>query len=65
MQTVRAEFPEHAFEIDRAIFSVGQKVSACADPHCFCQRMTFDKFHAQQNKLAAQQDSARKSREVN
>lgn len=49
MQTIRERFPENAFEIDRAIFSVGQKISSCADPHCHCRQMTLEKFHAQQN----------------
>ena len=45
MQEVRGEFPEHAKEIDRAIYEVGQKLESCGDPNCTC-RMNFENFHA-------------------
>lgn len=49
MREVRAEFPEHAREIDRCIFDVGHNnIPDCGDPKCYCKR-TFEEFHADQN----------------
>ncbi len=54
MQWIREDFPEHAKEIDRAIYDVGQKLEHCDDPNCTCQ-MSFRNFHAVANQNAQQE----------
>lgn len=51
MKMVRLGFPEHAEEIDRAIYEVGQKLSGCNDPNCTC-RFDFKTFEAISNQNA-------------
>lgn len=45
MCRIRERFPEHAAELDKCVFDVGQKLPACTDPNCTC-RMTFENFRA-------------------
>lgn len=42
---LRKIFPEHAAEIDKCLYDVGQKLPSCNDPNCTCQ-MTFENFRA-------------------
>lgn len=48
---LRGIFPEHAAEIDRCLYEVGQKLPSCNDPNCTCG-MTFENFHAISQKIA-------------
>lgn len=45
---LREIYPEHAREIDRCIYDVGQKLQSCSDPDCNC-KMSFEEFHTQTN----------------
>jgi len=48
MRKIRLRFPEHARELDRALYDVGQKLESCSDPDCDCKQ-SFEEFHAQTN----------------
>ena len=54
MRKVRARFPEHALELDRALYDVGQKLESCSDPDCDCKQ-SFDEFHEQTNRLVEEE----------
>ncbi len=51
MNLAREKFPEHAKEIDRAIYDVGRKLENCDDPNCTCT-MNFENFHTISNENA-------------
>ena len=63
MRKVRARFPEHALELDRALYDVGQKLESCSDPDCDCKQ-SFDEFHEQTNRLV-EEELREKSYELN
>ncbi len=63
MRKIRARFPEHAREIDRALYDVGQKLESCSDPNCDC-RQSFEEFHAAANRLV-EKELREKSYEFN
>jgi len=50
MRKIRTRFPEHALELDRALYDVGQKLESCSDPDCDCKQ-SFEEFHAQTNRV--------------
>lgn len=62
MKKIRAKFPEHTREIDRALYDVGQKLESCSD-HCDC-RQSFEEFHAAANRLV-EKELREKSYEFN
>ena len=63
MRKIRVKFPEHALELDRALYDVGQKLESCSDPDCDCKR-SFDEFHEQTNRLV-EEELREKSYELN
>ena len=50
MRKIRMRFPEHALELDRALYDVGQKLESCLNPNCDCKQ-SFEEFHAQTNRV--------------
>ncbi len=62
MRKIRTRFPEHARELDRALYDVGQKLESCSDPNCDCKQ-SFEEFHAQTNRLV-EEDLREKSYEL-
>lgn len=48
LASLREIFPEHAREIDRCLFDVGQKLDRCFDPNCNC-KFNFETFHGEMN----------------
>ncbi len=63
MRRIRTRFPEHALELDRALYDVGQKLESCSDPDCGCKQ-SFEEFHAQTNRLV-EEEMREKSYEFN
>ncbi len=63
MRKIRVKFPEHALELDRALYDVGQKLESCSDPDCDCKQ-SFDEFHEQTNRLV-EEELREKSYELN
>ncbi|MBA3693473.1 MAG: hypothetical protein H0X49_16895 [Acidobacteria bacterium] len=63
MRKIRLRFPEHARELDRALYDVGQKLESCSDPDCDCKQ-SFEEFHAQTNRLV-EEELREKSYEFN
>ncbi len=54
MRKIRMKFPEHAREIDRALYDVGQKLESCLDPNCNCKK-SFEEFHATTNRVVEEE----------
>jgi hypothetical protein len=54
MRKIRLRFPEHARELDRALYDVGQKLESCLDPNCNC-RQSFEEFHAATNRVVEEE----------
>ena len=50
IRRLRKKFPEHARELDRCVYDVGQKLESCREPNCDCKR-SFEEFHAQTNRV--------------
>ncbi len=63
MRKIRMKFPEHAREIDRALYDVGQKLKSCLDPNCNCKE-SFEEFHAATNRVV-EEELREKSYEFN
>ena len=63
MRKIRLRFPEHARELDRALYDVGQKLESCLDPNCNCKQ-SFEEFHEQTNRLV-EEELREKSCELN